>query len=83
MLISRTRVISYRGNPYSDFWVDEGDQRTMAEQLTAILRKKVEPRKKTSVPDVGEMAKAMKVVYESILVKDIVTTKSRRKAKKK
>lgn len=61
------KVISYRGNPYSDYWVDEGDQRTIAEQLIAILKHEVEPRaNKLPVPDASEMAQAMKGVYESI-----------------
>lgn len=60
-------TISYRGNPYSDYWLTEGDQRVMAEELTAILNKQVEPRKKDPVLDSSVTAEGMKVIYESIL----------------
>lgn len=61
------KTISYRGNPYSDFWVDEGDQRDIAAQLVAILNGKVAPRTKSKVPSHLDTASAMKAVYESIL----------------
>lgn len=60
-----TKTISYRGNPYTDFWLDEGDQRTIASQLVAILKKETPPRKKLSVPSALETARQMKLVYES------------------
>lgn len=61
------KTISYRGNPYSDYWIDEGDQREMAAQLVKILKKETEPRAKTEVPDIAETAQAMKAIYESII----------------
>ena len=61
------RTISYCGNPYSDFWVHEGDQRELAKELIAILKGDVEPRKKEAVPDGIETAKGMKAIYERIL----------------
>ncbi len=64
---SGCKTISYRGNPYSDFWITEGDQRVIAQELTDILNGKVEPRKKEEVPDSSETAKAMISIYESIL----------------
>lgn len=64
---SGAKTISYRGNPYSDFWIDEGDQRGIAEALIAILSGKVQPREKTPVPDQIETTEAMIKVYESIL----------------
>lgn len=60
------KVISYRGNPYADYWITEGDQRVMAEELKAILRGEAEPRIATPVSDISETAKAMKGVYESL-----------------
>lgn len=64
---SGSTTISYRGNPYSDYWVSEGDQRELSRELIAILRGEAEPRKKTPVPDASEMAQSMKAIYESIL----------------
>lgn len=61
------KVISYRGNPYAHFWIEEGDQRHMAEELVAIFKGEREPRAdKTLVPTDLEMAEAMKGVYESV-----------------
>ena len=65
--VAGTRVISYAGNPYADFWITEGDQREMASQLTAILKGDVEARDKTPVPDLSETAFAMKAIYEGLL----------------
>ncbi len=62
-----TKTISYRGNPYSDYWLTEGDQREMAKDLIEILNGKVEPRKKTPVPDISEPAAGMLKIYECIL----------------
>ncbi len=61
------KTISYRGNPYSDFWLTEGDQREMAKDLIKILNGEVEPRQKESVPDITDTAKAMISIYEGIL----------------
>lgn len=61
------KTISYHGNLYSDFWLTEGDQRVMAQELIAILNGEVEPRKKDPVPDIAETAKAMLAIYEGIL----------------
>lgn len=62
------KTISYKGNPYSSYWIDEGDQRVMAEQLLAIIKGDVEPRAdRLPVPHSTETATAMKGIYESIL----------------
>ena len=61
------KTISYAGNPHSDFWLTEGDQRGMAKQLIAILSGDVEPRKKAPVPDIKTTASAMAEVYKGIL----------------
>jgi hypothetical protein len=63
---SGARTISYAGNPYSDFWIPEGDQRVMADELIKILNNEVEPRKKEVVPDISETAKAMLKIYEGL-----------------
>lgn len=61
------KTISYKGNPYSWFWVNEGDQRVLAKQLVAILKGDVEPRAdREEPPDHFDMAVAMKGIYESI-----------------
>lgn len=61
------KVISFAGNPYADFWLPEGDQRTQAQQLTQILKREVEPLTPLEVPTIGEMGDAMVKIYESIL----------------
>jgi hypothetical protein len=60
------KTISYIGNPYSDFWITEGDQRQMAKELISILKGEVEPRQKEVVPDIQETAKAMKEIYDGL-----------------
>lgn len=62
-----SKVISYEGNPYADYWVPEGDQRTIASRLIEILSGKVEARKKEEVPDASVTAEGMKAIYEGVL----------------
>lgn len=59
-------TISYRGNPYADFWLTEGSQVDMATELLAILKGETAPRDKTPVPDITETATAMIPIYERI-----------------
>ncbi len=61
------KTISYRGNPYASFWITEGDQREMANELLAILRGDVAPRVIPPIPDVSDSAKAMSLIYSEIL----------------
>src|ERR1035437_3871375 len=61
------KTISYPGNPYSDFWIPEGDHRLGAAELIRILKGEVEPRAKEPVPDFLETAKAMVEIYKEIL----------------
>jgi hypothetical protein len=63
---SGAKTISYAGNPYSDYWITEGDQRVFAAELVNILNGEVEPRKKEIVPDVSETAKAMIEIYKNL-----------------
>lgn len=60
------KTISYAGNPYSDFWIPEGDQREIARHLISILKGDVEPRKKDPVPDIADTAKAMLTIYQGL-----------------
>jgi hypothetical protein len=60
-------TISYVGNPYADYWMHEGDQRVMADELLAILKGDTPKRAKSPVPDLADTAAAMKTIYESIL----------------
>jgi hypothetical protein len=62
------KMITYAGNEYADYWITEGDQRVISEELKNILSGKVTPRKKKEVTDVAETAKMMKEIYERILV---------------
>lgn len=64
---SGCRLISYAGNPYADYWLTEGDQRIMAEQVLDIINGKTEPRKDAESPASREtMAKEMIKIYEKI-----------------
>jgi len=60
------KSISYTGNMYSDFWIHEGDQRVVAEELTAILLGKVAPREKEPVPSIIDTSKEMIAIYGRI-----------------
>jgi glycosyltransferase involved in cell wall biosynthesis len=61
------KVISYKGNSYASYWIDEGDQRVMAEQISEILLGKVDQRKDiTPVPDSESTAGVMKALYEKL-----------------
>lgn len=59
-------LISYRGNEFADYWIDEGDQRIIAAQLRMILRGEVEPRQTATVPGIAETTQALKSIYERI-----------------
>lgn len=64
---AKAKTISYWGNPYSDFWIREGDQREMARELTEIFAGHRAPRDKTPVPDiVTDTAPAMRRIYEDL-----------------
>ena len=61
------KTISYEGNPYSSYWIKEGDQRQMAKELIAIFKGEVEERVKEEVPTIDEQCKVMKEeVYERL-----------------
>lgn len=61
------KVISYAGNPYSHYWLPEGDQRIVAGALIKILRGEATERKdRLPVPDQEDTALAMRGIYESI-----------------
>jgi hypothetical protein len=62
------KIISYRGNPYASYWIDEGDQRVMAEQLADILLGKVEERKEIAVvAPIESMVRAFEEIYKGLL----------------
>jgi hypothetical protein len=62
------KTISFSNNPYSDFWLPEGDQRILADTLVEILKGNVEPREdKLKVPGIKEMGEAMIKIYEGIV----------------
>lgn len=61
------KVISYRGNPYADYHVSEGNQVIMAAELEEILRGEIPPNVTCAVPRVEEMVSSMVAVYERIL----------------
>lgn len=57
------KTISYRGNPFSDYWVTEGDQRILVDELIGILSGRVPPRDKTKVPNVSVTAQGFIDLY--------------------
>lgn len=59
-------VISYEGNPYAHYWLSEGNQGRIADQLTAILLGEMPKREPLDPPDASEMSEAMMKVYESL-----------------
>jgi glycosyltransferase involved in cell wall biosynthesis len=62
------KIISYRGNPYASYWIDEGDQRVMAVQLIDILTGKTPERTDIAeVQPVEATAQCMKKIYEGLL----------------
>jgi hypothetical protein len=60
------KVISYVGNPHADYWIAEGDQRNIAEELLSILRGQRNSRPTEKVHDASVTAEAMKEIYEKI-----------------
>lgn len=60
------KLISYEGNPYADFWVKEGDQRRLAEDLEVIMKGEVKPRKAEDVVDISETARGLSKLYEEL-----------------
>lgn len=61
------KVISYRGNPYANYWIDEGDQRVIAEQLIDIFTGTTPERTDiTKVEPMETTASAMKEIYEHL-----------------
>lgn len=61
------KTISYRDNPYSDFWIDEGDPFIyLVPQLLKIFRGETEPREKTPVPDIKVTAEGMTEIYKRL-----------------
>lgn len=65
---SGCKTISYRGNPYSDFWIEEGNQFDyLVPQLLAILKGEIEPRKdKIEVPDISETVQGFQQIYNKL-----------------
>lgn len=63
---SGCKVISFRGNEYAHYWVSEGDQRAMAEELIAIFKGEVTPRVPLPVPDISDMMAAMIGIYKEL-----------------
>lgn len=63
---SGAKIISYRGNPYAHYWLTEGDQRTMAQEMIDIFEGKTPPREIQKIASVHQMAQEMKKIYESL-----------------
>lgn len=63
---SGCKVISYAGNPYADYWIPEGDQRTMAAELVKILKGETAPRECQTIQSREKMAEGIIAVYNRI-----------------
>jgi hypothetical protein len=62
------KVISYKGNPYAHHWIDEGDQRDMAEQIKAILNcSAFEQHEVEPVPSIQDMCAKMSEIYAELI----------------
>lgn len=64
---SGATCISYRGNPYADYWLTPGDQRVITQELLDILTGKTAKRESSAAPDIAETAEAMRTIYEGLL----------------
>jgi len=61
------KVISYEGNPYADYWISEGSQLKIAEQLKRIFRGTIKARSKVDpVPIIDSTVEALRKIYESV-----------------
>ncbi len=63
---SGCKVISYKGNPYADYHIQEGDQRIIVKDLLEIFKGNIEPNKTKEVDNVEVMSKEMINIYESL-----------------
>lgn len=64
---SGAKTISYRDNPYSDFWIDEGDPfKYLVPQLLKIFKGETEPRQKKEVPDISVTVQEMVEIYKRL-----------------
>lgn len=63
---SGCKVISYANNPYADYWLTEGDQRKMAQELISILSG-CEALPSQDVPDISQTAAEMVAIYRGLL----------------
>ena len=64
---SGTKLISFCGNKYADYWVHEGDQRNIADEIIRILKGEIMPRETDNVVDICETVKELKEIYEKII----------------
>ena len=64
---SGCKVISYKGNPYADYWLEEGSQIDMANRLLDIINGKVEKRNTLEVPNLHEMTNEMVKIYKELI----------------
>jgi hypothetical protein len=65
---SGLKVISFRGNPYADFWLTEGNQLEQAREMLNILNGVTLPREDVApVPDIKDMANKMLEIYARVL----------------
>lgn len=64
---SGCKVISYVGNEYADYWVPEGDQRVIAQEIEKILKGEIAPRQCADIPSREDTAKGMIAIYNRIL----------------
>jgi hypothetical protein len=61
------KVISYKGNQYSHYWITEGDQREQTKELLDILSGNVTERKPLDVPAIEYTASLMIELYKELV----------------
>lgn len=67
-LAAGLKVISYKGNPYSHYRIEEGDTRIQCQQLIEVLKGNVEERSdREEVPDISTTAQEMGDIYAEII----------------
>lgn len=64
---SGSKVISFNGNEYADYWLPEGDQRVQAYELIQILKGETAPRDTKPVPSIKDTAARMLEIYARIM----------------
>lgn len=61
------KVISFAGNDYADYWLTEGNQDKMVQELISIFKGEVNPLARREVPDIKDTVDELEKVYGRLL----------------